>query len=1001
MEIQSPTFRSFISGVGTRLNETSWKSGRNITEYEIVCELHFMNREMQRWSVFKRYSDFEKFNSLLKQNIAGWSNDIPFPSKHILALRQDTEFLNQRLQDLKNYWDIVIDGLKTNFIVYIGPQLGENVESRLPTSERENVRFNLNINNDYCRDLAVFIDATTARLSRISSYFLSKWGEMEINPLTIRGQNNATTPRLRLNSVTCSNGHKLSIDIGESHDIEWVCDASLHKNGHLLTSTCTGTSTGDTQLGDGFINPYKPYNPLSYSASRANKILRYRCAICNFDYCSSCYNNKYQQLNQHLKFHHSENEKENDKEVVQNELEKLFDLEDPHYSDPTGSLRRLTLNPNPTLTLSKVNSHADSLHAEVVQKSSSNDPYKGKKQPSTHAPVRFVPMINSSGTKDCKKDTCDRENHAFIEYIYNHIGLANRIDSWASTAPLCSNCKSPAKLSGAKNNLENKLNSSSDNVRFKCIQCDVDFCHECYIAQKYLKKSYKSDKTENTEATGRKTETPWKEIAKKIETSKPVADSGFSIDDLLFQKASKNNEAAEKNLNIAISMLEQVEKIKRDQTETRDRNAQVEATLGKSNFNSRSRNASGDMASFEYRKAQIELKDGMYKTLSKSSSNSSSGGEREGEGRTKVNSYQNNESIDEKCLDYDTISSSPAGLWNCSACTFENQASFKNCEMCDTKREIKLKISHYNDGSQQKSKKLQISTDLFFCSICKLDCPKVMSDGAPSSISCSNPAPNKRHLICNDCFVQSASFQINQSGDLTNHGRQIVCSLCIACTPKEFSPFDYATIARSCDNSLFSRYLSVREELALNEERCKNVAVQQNYKDEVEDLHIKLALIQELDVNKRSKLFIEWHKNRIIRDILNNRCPNCNLVINDFEGCFAVKHEASYTDINTGQEIVIGCRKFFCAWCHRKFHSNQLCHEHVKNCPNNPHKGSHSGKMHEYHAVQAEGRKAKVAAYIDENLPSTGPRYSSERQGLINSLHQELSSIGINLEGFH
>ena len=49
---------------------------------------------------------------------------------------------------------------------------------------------------------------------------------------------------------------------------------------------------------------------------------------------------------------------------------------------------------------------------------------------------------------------------------------------------------------------------------------------------------------------------------------------------------------------------------------------------------------------------------------------------------------------------------------------------------------------------------------------------------------------------------------------------------------------------------------------------------------------------------------------KIIEDILTLRCPHCNVVIVDFDGCFAVQH--SEGEQGRYQQ---GCDLYFRGWC--------------------------------------------------------------------------------------
>ncbi len=85
-------------------------SGKKVAEYEIACQLRLASEKVQKeivyqWSVWKRYSAFERLHRELKRSL-GWRLDgIDFPSPHTFVSNKLTpEFITQRRDDLKEYW---------------------------------------------------------------------------------------------------------------------------------------------------------------------------------------------------------------------------------------------------------------------------------------------------------------------------------------------------------------------------------------------------------------------------------------------------------------------------------------------------------------------------------------------------------------------------------------------------------------------------------------------------------------------------------------------------------------------------------------------------------------------------------------------------------------------------------------------------------------------------------------------------------------------------------
>lgn len=71
-------------------------------EYEIVCQLKLASVSVDKdktfkWSVWKRYSDFEQLDNQLRKSL-GWHMDtISFPSSHTFVMSKlSPDFLEQR-----------------------------------------------------------------------------------------------------------------------------------------------------------------------------------------------------------------------------------------------------------------------------------------------------------------------------------------------------------------------------------------------------------------------------------------------------------------------------------------------------------------------------------------------------------------------------------------------------------------------------------------------------------------------------------------------------------------------------------------------------------------------------------------------------------------------------------------------------------------------------------------------------------------------------------------
>lgn len=76
-------------------------SKKKFAEYEVACSLRvptsIQRDRIVRWSIWKRYSDFEALDQALRREL-GWQMDsIEFPSSHSLAFNKlSVGFIEQR-----------------------------------------------------------------------------------------------------------------------------------------------------------------------------------------------------------------------------------------------------------------------------------------------------------------------------------------------------------------------------------------------------------------------------------------------------------------------------------------------------------------------------------------------------------------------------------------------------------------------------------------------------------------------------------------------------------------------------------------------------------------------------------------------------------------------------------------------------------------------------------------------------------------------------------------
>ena len=96
-----------------RVNEAG-KGSSKFAQYEIACQMRVVSMKLQKeivykWSIWKRYTEFEQLNTALK-DMYGWRmNGVDFPSSHIFVLNKlGSDFVDMRREELNAYWQKVI-----------------------------------------------------------------------------------------------------------------------------------------------------------------------------------------------------------------------------------------------------------------------------------------------------------------------------------------------------------------------------------------------------------------------------------------------------------------------------------------------------------------------------------------------------------------------------------------------------------------------------------------------------------------------------------------------------------------------------------------------------------------------------------------------------------------------------------------------------------------------------------------------------------------------------
>ena len=80
----------------------SESGGSKYGEYELACQLRVASMRVQKeivykWSVWKRFSEFENLHNAMKKSLGWQVESIAFPSSYVFSMNKlSPEFLDQR-----------------------------------------------------------------------------------------------------------------------------------------------------------------------------------------------------------------------------------------------------------------------------------------------------------------------------------------------------------------------------------------------------------------------------------------------------------------------------------------------------------------------------------------------------------------------------------------------------------------------------------------------------------------------------------------------------------------------------------------------------------------------------------------------------------------------------------------------------------------------------------------------------------------------------------------
>ena len=243
---------------------------------------------------------------------------------------------------------------------------------------------------------------------------------------------------------------------------------------------------------------------------------------------------------------------------------------------------------------------------------------------------------------------------------------------------------------------------------------------------------------------------------------------------------------------------------------------------------------------------------------------------------------------------------------------------------------------------------------------------------------CSNLA--SPHFFCgaahNGCLSDMVSSQAHDTDTFARNKDSIVCAYCVVFIPTVVSTFDLSLLGEQISTEALRQFIIAGKFVVQTKAEVVNEKLQLQHSDEMRKLrevHIK-------DKGERMKATTEHHRLKIMEDILTLHCPHCNLVIVDFNGCFAVQHKEY--DHGSCQQ---GCGLYFCGWCLEKFGTNTDCRNHVKACLHSLYPGALTDNNVDFNRVHAQLQRAEVENYLQNVVDA------QEREEIVKALRIELN----------
>lgn len=222
------------------------------------------------------------------------------------------------------------------------------------------------------------------------------------------------------------------------------------------------------------------------------------------------------------------------------------------------------------------------------------------------------------------------------------------------------------------------------------------------------------------------------------------------------------------------------------------------------------------------------------------------------------------------------------------------------------------------------------------CYVCYDKC-----DDPGNGIICSN-----KHYICDECFIAQVEFQLKDENfcNFKKYGCRITCN--------------YDTCRYKISRKILEQKMLELNKKILWDKFNKKLKEgnNDNYNNNpIVKFFVNTGTMVGKINNKMKSSFelnVEYHKNKIIEDIFNTKCPHCKKVFYDFTDCFAIKCS--------------NCNNFLCGWCLTGFTNSNKCHDHVRKCNLSKNKGRLFSTILNFLIVRNNERANKLTTYLNK-----------------------------------